>query len=392
VRHGYAVEWITEWRDAERLAPEWEALVERARCPSIFLTPQWLQPWWNFYGQNLQLALLAARDERGALVGLAPLASRTERRLGWKEVRRLEFLGSFGVASDHLDVLVEQDREHDIAQAILSALFRATWDELVLADLAEDSIAVRLLGRFATESGCEVRQRAGSVCPYVALPTSWCEYLATLSRNHREQWRARERRLREACGAITRSVASAEELGPALDDLMILHERRWAGRGPLGRGAFFFPEFRAFHRDVSRRFFERGWVELIWLEVNGRPIAMQYNFDFGGTTHYYLSGFDPEWQRFSPGLVLMGTAMARSIERKQSEFDFLRGDELYKARWANRVRRTTTIEIRRPGLGRALLESQRLIQRRAVQGMGRLLPEALKQSLRRYRIKRARGA
>jgi len=88
----------------------------------------------------------------------------------------------------------------------------------------------------------------------------------------------------------------------------------------------------------------------------------------------------------------MGTAMARSIERKQSEFDFLRGDELYKARWANRVRRTTTIEIRRPGLGRALLESQRLIQRRAVQGMGRLLPEALKQSLRRYRIKRARGA
>ena len=392
MRHGYAVEWITEWRDAERLAPEWEALVERARCPSIFLTPQWLQPWWNFYGQNLQLALLAARDERGALVGLAPLASRTERRLGWKEVRRLEFLGSFGVASDHLDVLVEQHREHDIAQAILSALFRETWDELVLADLAEDSIAVRLLGRFATESGCEVRQRAGSVCPYVALPTSWCEYLATLSRNHREQWRARERRLREACGAITRSVASAEELGPALDDLMILHERRWAGRGPLGRGAFFFPEFRAFHRDVSRRFLERGWVELISLEVNGRPIAMQYNFDFRGTTHYYLSGFDPEWQRFSPGLVLMGRALARAIDRGRSEVDFLRGDEPYKARWANGVRRTTTLEILRPGLGSTLLDSQRLIQRRAVRGMGRLLPEALKQPLRRYRIKRVRGA
>jgi CelD/BcsL family acetyltransferase involved in cellulose biosynthesis len=185
---------------------------------------------------------------------------------------------------------------------------------------------------------------------------------------------------------------SADELDPALDDLMILHERRWAGRGPLGRGAFFFPEFRAFHRDVSRRFLERGWLELLWLEVNGRPIAMQYNFDFHGTTHYYLSGFDPEWQQFSPGLVLMGRAMARAIDRGRSEFDFLRGDEPYKARWANRLRRTTTVEVLRPGLGSALRDSQRLIQRRAVRGMGRLLPEALKQPLRRYRIKRARGA
>jgi CelD/BcsL family acetyltransferase involved in cellulose biosynthesis len=289
-------------------------------------------------------------------------------------------------------VLVEEHREDGIAQAILSAVFRATWDELVLADLAEDSVAVRLLGRFARELGCEVRHRAGSVCPYVALPPSWREYLGTLSRNHREQWRSRERRLREQCGAITRSLASAEELGPALDDLMILHERRWAGRGPLGRGAFFFPEFGAFHRDVSRRFLERGWVELISLEVKGRPIAMQYNFDFRGTTHYYLSGFDPEWQRFSPGLVLMGGAMARAIARGRSEFDLLRGDEPYKARWANGVRRTMTLEILRPGRESVLRDSQRLIQRRAVRGMGRLLPEALKQSLRRYRIKRARGA
>jgi CelD/BcsL family acetyltransferase involved in cellulose biosynthesis len=392
VSQGYTLEWISEWRDAERLAPEWEALVQRARRPSIFLTPQWLQPWWSVYGHNLQLAVLTARDETGRLVGLAPLASRSERRLGLKEVRCLALLGSFGVASDHLDVLVDAQREDDVAHAILSALFRATWDELVLADLAEDSVALRLLGRFARESGCQMRHRVGSVCPYVALPTSWREYLDTLSRNHREQWRSRERRLRETCGAIIRSLSSAEELGPALDDLMMLHERRWAGRGPLGRGAFFVPEFAAFHRDVSRRFLDRGWVELISLEVKGRPIAMQYNFDFRGTTHYYLSGFDPEWQRFSPGHVLMGRAMASAIARGRSEFDLLRGDEPYKTRWANGVRRTMTLEILRPGMESVLRDSQRRIQRRMVRGTGRLIPEALKQALRRYRIKRARGA
>ena len=44
----------------------------------------------------------------------------------------------------------------------------------------------------------------------------------------------------------------------------------------------------------------------------------------------YNSGFDPQYGRLSPGLILKAYLIKRAIERKFKIFDFLRGGERYK--------------------------------------------------------------
>jgi CelD/BcsL family acetyltransferase involved in cellulose biosynthesis len=48
---------------------------------------------------------------------------------------------------------------------------------------------------------------------------------------------------------------------------------------------------------------------------------------------FYLSGFDPQWAAFSPGVLLIAHAIEEAIREGQQEFDFLRGNEPYKYLW-----------------------------------------------------------
>ncbi len=53
---------------------------------------------------------------------------------------------------------------------------------------------------------------------------------------------------------------------------------------------------------------------------------------------FYQSGMDPRYRRFSIGLLLIGAVIEAAILGHHTEFDFLRGDEAYKLKWANAVR------------------------------------------------------
>jgi CelD/BcsL family acetyltransferase involved in cellulose biosynthesis len=45
------------------------------------------------------------------------------------------------------------------------------------------------------------------------------------------------------------------------------------------------------------------------------------------------------------GQVLIGNAIEHTIAAGQATFDFLRGDESYKAQWADRWRENTTLRL-----------------------------------------------
>jgi CelD/BcsL family acetyltransferase involved in cellulose biosynthesis len=51
---------------------------------------------------------------------------------------------------------------------------------------------------------------------------------------------------------------------------------------------------------------------------------------------FYLNGFDPAYERFSPGSLLIEYAMEQARKSCQRSFDFLRGAEAYKYRWGAR--------------------------------------------------------
>jgi CelD/BcsL family acetyltransferase involved in cellulose biosynthesis len=49
--------------------------------------------------------------------------------------------------------------------------------------------------------------------------------------------------------------------------------------------------------------------------------------------HGYNGGFDSAHAKLSPSAILVGLAMAQAAREGASQFDFLRGQEGYKAVW-----------------------------------------------------------
>ena len=59
----------------------------------------------------------------------------------------------------------------------------------------------------------------------------------------------------------------------------------------------------------------------------------------------YLGGFAPEFEKFSPGTVLIGQAIGEAIAAGDLEADFLRGSEAYKYTWCGVDRMTYRVTI-----------------------------------------------
>jgi CelD/BcsL family acetyltransferase involved in cellulose biosynthesis len=131
-------------------------------------------------------------------------------------------------------------------------------------------------------------------------------------------------------------TALVDEATPAtfsamFDTLVRLHRRRWASRGHAG---VLTNDLEAFHRDAAPALLQRGLLRMYILHFEGDPAAAFYGFAAKGRTAYYLGGFDPTYERYSPGTMLIAHAVERAVTVDHDHtFDFLRGREAYKLGW-----------------------------------------------------------
>src|SRR5581483_9649647 len=123
-------------------------------------------------------------------------------------------------------------------------------------------------------------------------PSSWDAYLATLSKSRRPHMRALCRRNFDTGRVTLHVVKTPKQLERAFAILIDLHQKR---RESLAQpGCFSSRQFTDFQRDVAARMLASGRLRLLWLELEGRPIAVEYGFSGGGAVYYYQGGFDPE--------------------------------------------------------------------------------------------------
>ncbi len=67
------IEEITTQEDFIKLAPQWNLLLKESAADTIFLTWEWVSNWWNVYGEDKKLRIMAVRDDTKGLVAIAPM-------------------------------------------------------------------------------------------------------------------------------------------------------------------------------------------------------------------------------------------------------------------------------------------------------------------------------
>jgi CelD/BcsL family acetyltransferase involved in cellulose biosynthesis len=322
------------------LASEWAALVDPRHPGAAFRSAAWLSTWWKINSPKGEPLVLVAR-ERGRTIGILPLyAERTG--LGG---RRLRLMGDGIVGSDYLGAAAQPDEAPRVCGAFARWLAAAAVDELDLDGLFDDDPLVSAL-RAATAGRAAVTPRY--LCPHVRFAGSFDAYLDGLPDGIGQQWRRRRRWLEKRPGYRLDVLSSPAEVALGIDVLLALHRRRWAQEG--GSDAIDGPRLEAFHREAARRLAGLGWAQVFVLHVEGAPRAALYGFRHGDRFAFYQAGLDPDWRARSVGTVLLGQVIQRCFVEGLSEFDFLRGSEPYKLRWATGWRETVRLGVRNDGL------------------------------------------
>jgi CelD/BcsL family acetyltransferase involved in cellulose biosynthesis len=327
---------ISEPEALTRLQPEWQRL-HAASGADLFLSRDWLMPWWQHLAGDRALFVMLARDADGQLRGLLALSVETA-RVGFRRVRRLRFMGDDHVGSDYLDALIEPGWNRPVNQAFGAALNarKSDWDLLELRDLDQDSSTPdELLDALGDEF--DMRSTAGLRCPVQDFEPglSVADFMSQTSRfqnyTRRRKWLERQPGFRiEIC-------RDERDLQPAMDNFFRLHRLRWRADG--GSSGIAGARVEAFHRDAMPRLMAAGQLRLYTLWVDGLAVASVYALIHADTFYYYQAGMDPAWRSRSVGLVLIGETFVDAIASGLTRYDFLRGEEAYKSDWVKGSRR-----------------------------------------------------
>ncbi len=353
--------------DRAALATDWQDLEARADT-TFFHSWQWVDCWLSTIDDRPQL--LTAR-QGGTIVGLALLVS-TTRRFGWFTSTEL-FVNETGdpqkdiITIEYNGILADRNVAAEVTRACLKAfndgaspVHRSVhWDELCIRgvpasyrDLARDlGYRVRLLAH----------DPSGAV-DLTAVRRSGKPYLEHLSANTRYQIR-RAMRLYEERGPLELTCASGidEALG-FLDELSVLHQRYWTGRGEPG--AFAYPFFVRFHRALIAHCLPAGTVEVVRISAGGAPIGYLYNFIYRGRVYYYLSGFAYEADpKLKPGMVSHYLCIDRHLAAGADTYDFMAGENRYKTSLGSPGADMLAIVLERPTLKVRLKDVLRALKR-----------------------------
>jgi CelD/BcsL family acetyltransferase involved in cellulose biosynthesis len=224
----------------------------------------------------------------------------------------------------------------------------------VAGELVPGSESDRALEKLAERNGLPLRRQEERLCPYIALPRSYEDFLSGLSSSTRYHIRRRTRDL-EKKGARVDVYSRPEDIPGGLDTLTRLHTARWRKDnmpGTLGRDSL-----ASFLKDICARPPAGSSCRLYILSHQEAPVASLLMFYFGDSALYYQAGWDPDSPvaSQSPGVVLMARSVEDAIQSGARYYEFLRGDETYKAHWTKDYRNTGTVLLARSFMARQYL-------------------------------------
>lgn len=317
--------------DLDRIANDWEALLPSCWTDTVFVTPWWQTTWLEHFGNPSTSRILAATDDAGALLGIAPMNVTDG---------SITFLGDTDLF-DYRDFLVLRGQEKTFYDAAFDEIDTWEWDAIDLESVPERSPTLPFATAAANGRSWRVTIEEEDKAPVKHLPDSWDEYVSGLRKRYRHELRRKMRKLTGA-GGVVQYDCTPEMLPVCLPDFFRLHRLSSPEKADFMTGAR-----ERFFTEIAEAAAARGRFKLSMLELDGVRVATCINFDYGDSYLLYNSGYDPAYSQLSVGFVNKAWSIKDAIESGKRTFDFLRGDERYKYDLGAEDRSLYTIRIRR---------------------------------------------
>lgn len=233
--------------------------------------------------------------------------------------------------TDYLDLIAAPEYAEAGWTAVFEALHSPNfpqWHTLDFCNVPSASLTRTILPQLAQKYGYSWQESVQEVCPIIQLADTFDGYLDGIDSKQRREIQRKMRRA-EASGVTLRVVGQDDDVVTAVDQfLTLLQSSTFEKRDWLNEGR------RALFYDTAAAAQKAGTLQLMFVEVNGERAAALFNFDYNGRIWVYNSGLNPNaFGPLSLGVVLTAMAIEYAIANGRSEFDFLRGNEIYKYRF-----------------------------------------------------------
>jgi CelD/BcsL family acetyltransferase involved in cellulose biosynthesis len=281
---------------------------------SVFITPEWLQVWWKVFGEGQQ-SFIRVISDADRVIGIAPLRLEKDTAM---------FIGDTDVC-DYQDFIIETGSENAFSETLLDDLKAGGVKLLDLKHVRPDSTIYKHFREVAGKRNFNVECIQEDISVEMALPATWDDYLASLNSKQRHEVRRKLRRLSEA-GNIEYIFTDNTESVPGFMDTFF----RMFTESRQDKAAFLTGQMETFFRSMVEKMAAAGVLKLGALRLDGRDMASIICFDYNDTIYLYNSGYDPEFNYLSVGLLSKVLCIRDSIESRKKTFDFLKGNEPYK--------------------------------------------------------------
>ena len=168
--------------------------------------------------------------------------------------------------------------------------------------------------------------------PTLSLDSRWEEPESQLNAGRRSDLR-RARRRAEALGPITVEVLapSPDELPSLLDEAYAVEAASW--KGAAGSALAHEPVMGAFYRHYAEATSRQGRFRLAFLSIGNQRAAMQMAVECANRFWLLKTGYDAQFARCSPGLLLVNETVREAARRGLESYEFLGAPEEWTQVW-----------------------------------------------------------
>lgn len=280
-------------------AAEWQALADEAAEANAFAEPWFVLPGLRRFADEATRICEVRLGE--TLLGVLPLGIAPH--YGRMRVRHVE---NWSHANSFLGTpLVRPGHERAFWSAILDHLDRARWASgfFHLDGVVEDGPVHRALAGAAAERGraCPIVHRALRAALESRLsPEAY--YEAAVRKKKRKELKRLQARLAELGSVEARGLAAGEDPEPWIAAFLALEQAGWKGRNGSALGCD--DAKQAFFREALAGAAAAKRLDMLLLDLDGRPIAMLVNFLTSPGSFSFKIAFDEDFARFSPGVLI----------------------------------------------------------------------------------------
>jgi len=311
---------ISSLSEFSNLRPAWNRIFNLDGQATIFLSWSWLRGWLEVTPFSWMI-LAAQKDTNGHPVSFLPLATREIiSNPGMKKTTIIQMAGN--PQADYTGFLCIPGYEK-IALAAFGEKLKAmnTWNRIDFSDVKDDRLDY-FLQHFGRDK-YSIETRDGTCCPILPLVSSWEEYKCNLLSGGTRRSLARKMRQLKSLPGFKITGLNSNDKDQQIDALLDPWDLRWGdGSKDMRR------QFRVLHKQSN----DSGilWLEVMW--ERNIPIAALSAFldNRHQAFRFYISGFNTQYSKFSPGKLIVLHAIQQAIKMKYRFFDFMRGAEPYK--------------------------------------------------------------